>query len=138
MPFMIGGTPDRFALLGHVAARRARCRSRSGWPTQAEREIRLSRLQHFGEWPFQEAFASEPIMPVTKAFDAGSLGEFRLCKPCFRYPQVVESQGLPEAAAGQARKKRLCFGHVGSLRKTLSPPFVVLWNRMILGKVVGD
>src|SRR4029079_11271076 len=107
-------------------------------PAQTEGKVRLARGKHFVEWPLDDALASEPVVVIAERLDAVLPCELGLGDAGLRQTQVVEAEVRRDVRLVMAREHRLRPGGVGPLGKSLSPPFIVLRNGMILRKVEGN
>ncbi len=107
-------------------------------PTECEREVRHPGSQHFFERPLEQPAAVEPVVVVDEAVHAVLLGQFGLCDPHLGHPQVVVAELSRELGLIVAGKQRAGLGHVVPLGEALAPPFVVLGDGVVLGKIEGQ
>ncbi len=108
-------------------------------PAQAEREIRFARREHFGERPFEHAFAvAEPVVVIAEALDAVLPRKVSLRLAGFRHAQIVESQIGRHVGLVMPREPAPCLGSIGPFGETLAPEFVIVRNRIVLGQIKGD
>src|SRR6266545_7914599 len=133
--FVIGCT--RIGLLDQDSVRSSMPDSRTCLirPSEAEGKLWLSRLEHLGEGALEDLSPREPIVPIAEGLDAVSLRHFRLGCSCFRQTEVVEPEVGGHVRLVVPTEHRQRLAHISPLRKTSSPPFVILWNRMELGQV---
>src|SRR5579871_6292384 len=101
-------------------------------PAEHEWKVRLTRTKHLVEGSFEEPPSVEPVVVVTKAIDAVFLGQFCLCRAGLWETQVVEAEVGWKVRLVVVTKPRRRPDNVRPLGETRAPPFVVLWNRMVL------
>jgi hypothetical protein len=104
-------------------------------PAQAERKVRFSAFEDLVEWSLEESSAGEPIMPVAKTFDTGSMRQFGLSRASLGEPQIIEAQIRRYSRLVVPSKKWSGFRDIGPLGKTRTPPVIVLGYWMKLRKV---
>src|SRR5205085_1242591 len=79
--------------------------------------------------------AVKPIVVVAEARDAVLLREGRLRLPHFWQPQVIEAKIGGKVWLIMCREKRPRIRDVAPLGKSRPPPFVILRDGMVLGKI---
>ena len=107
-------------------------------PADAERKIRFAGGQDFIEWPFQYSSAGKPIMVVAESVDSELLRELCLGFARFRQAQIVEPKIGRQMRLVVAPKARPRLDHVCPFREALTPPGVVVWSRVELGKIESN
>ena len=105
-------------------------------PAETEGEIGLSTGEHLVERAFQQLPSiAEPVVVVAETLQPSFACQLCLLLAYFRQAQVVEAQVGGDAWLIVPTEQRLGLGHVGPLREALAPPFVVLWNRVVLREI---
>mgnify|MGYP003209722112 CR=1 FL=1 len=108
-------------------------------PADAEREIRLAACHHLVERPLEQLLAaSEPVVVVAEALDAGLACQPRLLLARLRQSQVIEPEVGRDARLPVPTEQRLCPDNVYPLREPRSPPQVVFRDGVELRQVEGN
>ena len=106
-----------------VLRRRARCRSRSGWPSARQNEMPGSPdASTSRNGPVEDAVAvAEPVVPVAERLDAVLLRELGLGRAGLGHPQVVEAELGRQGGLLVAREQRPGLRRVGPLGEAPDP-----------------
>ena len=107
-------------------------------PAQAERKVRRAACDHLVEGALEQTLAGEPVVVIAKSCDAVLSCELRLLNPGLRDPEVVKPEIGRHVRLIVPGKPPLRLRQVGPLGEALAPPGVVLGDRVVLRKIVGE
>ena len=107
-------------------------------PAQAEREVEVRVGQQLIERLAQQPSAAEPVVVIAEPVQPVEPGQLDLPALHVGQPEVVEPELAGQMRLIVAGELRLAAGDVGPLGESLSPPLVVLGDRVELRQVERD
>jgi hypothetical protein len=87
------------------------------------------------ERPFKKPLPVKPIMIIAKSMYAIFPGQFCLSDSRLLKPQIIKTEIGGYMGLIMPREKRLSFCHIPPFSKALSPPRIILRNRVVLREV---
>ena len=107
-------------------------------PRDTKRKIRTARSKDLVEWALEQSLSCEPVVPIAESGNSVALREIGLGFPRLANPQIIEAELSRQMWLHVPAEKWPGLCHVRPLGEALSPPLVVLRDRMELWEIVRN